>query len=142
VNYLAREMMNAATAAGGEVVGMGEGVEGIAKQAELNALRAAEQAKNSDESQSNKRKFVPATFNPPAKTRAMENGSSGAPTRDADEINIDDLDDGGGGGDLLGIQQKAVPAAVFGNVTFDSTTAAEMTSKDRPRLGALDRFNT
>jgi hypothetical protein len=123
------------------VVGMGEGVEGIAKQAELNALRAAQESNGNDESQSNKRKFVPATFVPPAKVRAVENGSTGAPaSRDLDEIDIDDLE----GGDVVGIRQKAVPAAVFGNVSLEAAAAAvtPSSSNERPRIGALDRFNS
>lgn len=134
-------MVNAATAAaGGDSIGIGEGVEGIAKQAELEALRRAQQNKSEDESQSNKRKFVPATnsvsYNPPTKVHAVENGNA-APTRNVDEINIDDIDDDG---DHLGIQQKAIPAAVFGNVQASPSSGIEA-SADRPRIGALDRFN-
>lgn len=132
-------MVNAATAAaGGDSAGIGEGVEGIAKQAELEALRRAQQNKNEDESQSNKRKFVPAsnsvTYNPPAKVHAVENGTA-APSRNVDEIDIDGIED-----ENLGIQQKAIPAAVFGNVQV--TSAPDESSIERPRIGALDRFNT
>ena len=54
-------MVNAATAAAGGAndreIGIGEGVEGIAKQAELDAMHRAQM---NDESQSNKRKFCPS----------------------------------------------------------------------------------
>jgi hypothetical protein len=146
-------MVNAATAAaGGNVeIGMGEGVEGIAKQAELDAMQRAQLKNNTgaaanDDSQSNKRKFVPASnsvaYHPPAKIQAVENGSSAAPGigagRNVDEIDIDDLEENT---EPVEIQQKAVPAAVFGNVVSLEAASASSSAERGPRIGALDRFN-
>mmetsp|Transcript_24442 Transcript_24442/g.35917 ORF Transcript_24442/g.35917 Transcript_24442/m.35917 type:complete len:888 (+) Transcript_24442:79-2742(+) len=122
VNYMARDMMAAGTAATGGSTngqpGIGEGLEGIARQAELEAAQKAEE--------SNKRKFVPASNSaPPAKVQAVESSKQVNP----DEIDIDDVDNEEDAIAEVGIKQRPVPTAIFG-----STLAA-----DRAK-GALDRF--
>jgi hypothetical protein len=135
VNYLARDTLAAASMKDGQsevAAGIGEGVEGIARQAEIMAMQRAAAV----DEQSNKRKFVPASTSaaPPAKVPALESSSrEGLGSRaSADEINIDDIE---GESEDMGIKVKPLPQAIFGNV---SVTAGQ--GEPKKQMGALDRF--
>jgi hypothetical protein len=109
-------------------IGVGEGVEGLAKIAEIKANRAAEE--------SNKRKFVPASNQIQSKgIQESEDPAIKKRAVNTDEINIDDVQED----EDIGIQQKSIPAAVFGSVAITADSNHEVSEK--PRLGALGRFS-
>jgi hypothetical protein len=128
VNYMARDMVAAASSAAGAKAGggMGEGVAGIARMAEL---QAQARVGGGDEESSNKRKFVPASSSsaPPPEKRL----AAAAPQSNPDEIDIDDVEEEDEASAIaeIGVTQRPVPAAVFGSVAESAV-----------KLGALERF--
>jgi hypothetical protein len=130
VNYMARDMVAAASSAAGAKAGggMGEGVAGIARMAELQA-QARVGGGGGEEESSNKRKFVPASSSsaPPPEKRL----AAAAPQSNPDEIDIDDVEEEDEASAIaeIGVTQRPVPAAVFGSVAESAV-----------KLGALERF--
>lgn len=127
---MARDMVAAASSAAGVKAGggMGEGVAGIARMAELEAQARVNGVADNDEN-SNKRKFVPASSSsaPPPEKRL----ASTVPQTNPDEIDIDDIEEESEASAIaeIGVTQRPVPAAVFGSAAAGAA-----------KLGALERF--
>lgn len=132
VNYMAQEMMFAAAKANAQVPGgeveVGTGVGGIALLAEQEALDNAATLEH------NKRKFVASSDNEPA-TKVLK---VVAPDSNPDEIDIDDDIDEGHTEDVVSVQTKAIPTAVFGSLDPELVASGDGSKK---KLGALDRFS-
>lgn len=153
VNYVASDMLVHFTSSSknnnnniqedGEEERIGEGIDGIAKQAELNT-------------NSNKRKFI--SSNPEVNNNnndIQENSNKKQLTiKDSDEVNIDDIDvsdnedsnqnhnnnDNDNDNSELIIKQKSIPSAIYGNISFDNKNEQE--KKEIKKIGAFDRFNS
>jgi hypothetical protein len=93
------------------------GMDGMAQQAEKEAMMRA--AADGAGSAGHKRKFVAASGQA-SKAAAVDLGDSSRSRPNPDEIDIDDIDEGGDGDDgVPAVKQKTVPQAVFGSVVAE-----------------------